>query len=118
MTPSCPSIRTTAFDSPPGCYVDAGVCFLHPFDWAQIVWTVNSGLFAGGAVTQVAETLGKCATQYGVAVRQKIEGVIQELLDAIDGVLDAAFVYAKVAALRALLLYLEKYLPPGPVTGF
>jgi hypothetical protein len=65
---SCSSIRTIAFDSHPGCYVDADVCFLHPFDWAQIMWTVNSGLFAGGAGTQVLETLG-----------QKIEGVIQEL---------------------------------------
>lgn len=111
---TCASVKQFGFDSHPGCYVQSGVCTLHPFDWAQIVWTVNTGLFGGAAGEQVLVTLGNCATQYGVAVAMKINTVIQELLDSIEDVLDAALVYAKVLALRALLAHLHGYLPAGP----
>jgi hypothetical protein len=69
-TTSCDDIWTTAFDSHPACYLEAGFCTLSPFDIAQVVWTIDlKDWVSRDAARQVVRTAIGCGHQYEVWMR-------------------------------------------------
>jgi hypothetical protein len=58
---SCPAISTTAYDSHPACYVDAGFCRLPWSDWLAVVATVDGvDWLSRDAKRQVLVTASTC----------------------------------------------------------
>jgi hypothetical protein len=66
----CDDIRTIAFDSHPGCYVDAGFCRLPVLDVLQVVWTIDVRDWLGSsAARQAVETAIGCGRDYASILR-------------------------------------------------
>lgn len=62
---SCPEIRTIAFDSHPGCYVEAGFCTLPFSDLLRVVATVDaSDWLSADAARQVVTTAARCSRSH------------------------------------------------------
>jgi hypothetical protein len=62
-TTSCDDIHTIAFDTHPGCYVEAGFCSLPLLDLLHVVWTIDLREWLGAdAWRQVLATLAACPT--------------------------------------------------------
>jgi hypothetical protein len=67
---SCDDVRTIAFDSHPGCYVDAGFCTLPILDVLQVVWTIDvRDWFGSSAARQAVETAIGCGRQHASILR-------------------------------------------------
>lgn len=67
---SCDDIRTIAFDSHPGCYVENGFCTLSPWDIAQVVWSIDlRDWFGKDSARQVVTTALDCGDQYAMTLR-------------------------------------------------
>lgn len=59
---TCPSLRSTAFETHSDCYVDSGVCTLDPSDWAKIFGTVDlKTVFNPDSLRETLETVQGCA---------------------------------------------------------
>ena len=66
----CDDIRDVAFDSHPGCYVDAGFCRLPVLDVLQVVWTIDVRDWLGSsAARQAVETAIGCGRDYASILR-------------------------------------------------
>lgn len=66
----CDDIRSIAFDSHPGCYVDAGFCRLPVLDVLQVVWTIDVRDWLGSsAARQAVETAIGCGRDYASILR-------------------------------------------------
>lgn len=62
---SCSDLRRIAFDSHPGCYIEAGFCTLHPWDVLNVVWTVDAtDWLSADAARQLVHTALGCGHQY------------------------------------------------------
>ena len=60
-TSTCDEIRTTAYDSHPACYVEAGFCRLPWSDWLFVVGTLDGAdLFSRDTQRQVLVTASTC----------------------------------------------------------
>ena len=57
---SCPSIKTTAFNSHPGCYLQNGFCGLPCEDYAAVLWTIGGELVKPVAWSQIVATVEGC----------------------------------------------------------
>src|SRR5690606_18654926 len=67
--PTCDTVRKTAFNSHPNCYVNSGVgvCSLPVSDWNVIRDTIGwKGLLGIAALKQAIETGEKCAKLWGI----------------------------------------------------
>jgi hypothetical protein len=58
---SCPDVRTIAFDSHPGCYLDNGFCELPFLDWLAVFATVDAtDWLSKDALRQIRDVASEC----------------------------------------------------------
>eukprot|EP01084_Bolivina_argentea_P172384 298611_1 len=62
---TCDDITDAGFATHSNCYIDGGICFLSPLDWAKIIGVVNTGLVSSfSAVEEMLVVMGTCIESY------------------------------------------------------
>ena len=78
---SCEDIHDVAFKSHPGCYVNSGVCFLPPTDWAVILDTIGfAALFdSAESIKAVLDTVDGCGDFYEWLLKRSVLKVVDKV---------------------------------------
>ena len=78
---TCPAIKSAAFASHPGCYIQGGFCGLTCTDYAAVIWTIGKDLRAEGSLHQILATVGGCFEH--ITVQLKTGACVNQVLTAI-----------------------------------